>query len=211
MRLRYVGVLLIVCGVRSSTTKSSQAQTEIIVMSEEERSANKKLAETLKLLRGTGQEQKQAIAMLEQATGDRFMGQSALNNLGWYYGNVQGDWKKAVSYYEKAAGRGKLEALINLAHCYRHGLGVGKDIKRADSYMKEAEAVYANLQKLGRQPKNQSLSSLMQETVKKSKDFLDKSEESKAIPPMTTAEIASGIFPVELEETTCSDYERLKE
>lgn len=167
MRLTYVGLLCVVCGIVGRTALASQATTETQEISTEERLARKRLEDAFVLLTGTKQEQKDAVAMLEQETGDRFIGDAALNDLGWYYGNIKGDWEKAVPYYEKAAKHGKLEALLNIADCYKRGLGVKKDAERAAFYREEAEAVYAKLQKQSGKPNNKSLHLLIKENHRK--------------------------------------------
>ncbi len=193
-----------VCGIVSRTALASQAKTETLEISNEERLARKRLDNAFALLNGTTQEQKYAVAMLEQETGDRFVGDAALNDLGWYYGNIKGDWKKAVPYYEKAAKHGKLEALLNVADCYKRGLGVKKDAKRAAIYREEAEAVYAKLQKQSGKPNDKSLNLLIKENHRKFGKISKEQNENTRI----AGEKVELEAPLEIELTNFADCKK---
>lgn len=51
---------------------------------------------------------------------------------------VQKDETKAFLYFEKAANRGNIYAMRDLAGCYFFGLGVGKDLKKYFEWMQKA-------------------------------------------------------------------------
>ena len=51
---------------------------------------------------------------------------------------VARDWKKALSWYRKAAKQDEPEGLFHVGYCYLHGVGVSIDLERAAKYLQKA-------------------------------------------------------------------------
>ena len=65
---------------------------------------------------------------------------NALFNLALSCKNETGNDQKVVELFQKAAEQGHARAQFNLASCYKNGIGVKKDVKRAiELYQKAAE------------------------------------------------------------------------
>ena len=86
--------------------------------------------------RGVKADERKALSMLKDAS-KLYGGEIAMAALGNHYRRTN-DYLTAVRWYKRAAYWGSKEGMRNLALCYARGLGVEKNEKLADLWMKEA-------------------------------------------------------------------------